>query len=396
MYVVYRILNTETGKCYYGSTKNPKERMKRHFNNLKRGTHHSFLLQEDYNKYGKDAFRFEVLENFINVEDAHLREEELINLNYDENYNISKFSGAGDLISYHPQHEELIEKISKSIRKRYANMSEEERKQLSEKAKNENNANYKHGKYCSDYKKAKMKLNRSKRKEMGLKSDTSFSIYGRQPHNKGKYKHPETASKQAKELALREERRIILGDRHIYCEGFIFTDIHYAEYIYHKDITKKIFNNSLNAREFRIATDDDLQKYPYFDINKDMDKIGNSNLTIKAVVYDDSILFDTIKEAGEAFNITGTAISNRIKAHSKELRYAKSEDDLKLEKFDKNKYPKFKLTNKTKNGSKVYCEGKIFNSMSEAAKYIGITDTSIKARCNSSNFKDYYFINENE
>lgn len=60
--VIYKITNTTNGKFYIGSAINYEYRIKRHLNDLKNGTHHSSKLQRSYNKYGKESFKFEILE----------------------------------------------------------------------------------------------------------------------------------------------------------------------------------------------------------------------------------------------------------------------------------------------------------------------------------------------
>ncbi len=60
---VYIIENTKTNKCYVGSTcVDFKTRFNRHLGSLGRNTHHSKKLQRSYNKHGKEAFKFRILE----------------------------------------------------------------------------------------------------------------------------------------------------------------------------------------------------------------------------------------------------------------------------------------------------------------------------------------------
>jgi group I intron endonuclease len=59
---VYRITCIITGKFYIGSSVNLRDRWYEHSSQLRRNTHHSITLQRAFNKHGKDAFVFEVLE----------------------------------------------------------------------------------------------------------------------------------------------------------------------------------------------------------------------------------------------------------------------------------------------------------------------------------------------
>ena len=63
---IYKIRNKITGKIYIGSSKDIPSRWKQHKSELKRGTHHSRLLQESWRKYGLDNHEFEILETVSN------------------------------------------------------------------------------------------------------------------------------------------------------------------------------------------------------------------------------------------------------------------------------------------------------------------------------------------
>lgn len=62
---IYRIVCFPTGKVYVGQTTNAKIRRYVHFYDLSRGYHHNDYLQRAYNKWGANAFYFEVLESGI-------------------------------------------------------------------------------------------------------------------------------------------------------------------------------------------------------------------------------------------------------------------------------------------------------------------------------------------
>lgn len=61
MTCIYEIKNLITKDVYIGSSVNFKERKRRHLRDLKKGNHHSIILQRAYNKYGKSNFVFNIL-----------------------------------------------------------------------------------------------------------------------------------------------------------------------------------------------------------------------------------------------------------------------------------------------------------------------------------------------
>lgn len=83
---VYRILNTENGRVYYGSTGVFYKRANAHDNDLKMGRHLNKFLQNDYNKCGGDAFLFEVLKT-VPEKDVRLAAEQIF---LDEHYDDQK------------------------------------------------------------------------------------------------------------------------------------------------------------------------------------------------------------------------------------------------------------------------------------------------------------------
>ena len=71
---VYEIKNLVNGKYYIGSSNNVKRRWKEHVNQLNSSNHHNMYLQNSWNKYGEENFRFQILE-YVNNE-KFLREAE--------------------------------------------------------------------------------------------------------------------------------------------------------------------------------------------------------------------------------------------------------------------------------------------------------------------------------
>lgn len=75
---IYWIKNTVNGKVYIGSSSAVLRRWAAHRSELKGGNHHSVALQRAWDKYGPDAFAFEVLEQIADRTARLARETELI------------------------------------------------------------------------------------------------------------------------------------------------------------------------------------------------------------------------------------------------------------------------------------------------------------------------------
>lgn len=66
--VIYKIYNNVNDKIYIGSAVDYKRRYSQHLHHLKKGTHHSKILQSHVNKYGFESLVFEIIEsNVINL-----------------------------------------------------------------------------------------------------------------------------------------------------------------------------------------------------------------------------------------------------------------------------------------------------------------------------------------
>jgi hypothetical protein len=73
--IIYQIRNLINDKKYIGQCADTRIRWQRHLARLKIGKHHSLKLQRAYNKYGKDNFNFEVLEENISESQINKIEE---------------------------------------------------------------------------------------------------------------------------------------------------------------------------------------------------------------------------------------------------------------------------------------------------------------------------------
>lgn len=87
---VYKITNIKNSKIYIGVYRNLDKRKREHYYRLSANRHINRLLQNDFNKYGKECFEFEVLE-FAPVKQLYILEKRYIKKynSYGNGYNMT-------------------------------------------------------------------------------------------------------------------------------------------------------------------------------------------------------------------------------------------------------------------------------------------------------------------
>lgn len=98
---VYRIVCTVTSRFYIGSAVNLRIRRKNHFNTLQLNQHKNPKLQRAFNKYGPDAFTFEVIELILFPEMLVTREQYWID-RLNPWFNIARVAGSNLGMRYSP------------------------------------------------------------------------------------------------------------------------------------------------------------------------------------------------------------------------------------------------------------------------------------------------------
>lgn len=106
---VYVIKNTENGKKYIGSTNDKKTRWSKHRSSLRKNKHTNPHLQNSWNKYGEEVFKFSIIEKVEDEEDLQNREQDYLDKENPE-YNIKPKADRSQMA------EETKEKISKAQR----------------------------------------------------------------------------------------------------------------------------------------------------------------------------------------------------------------------------------------------------------------------------------------
>lgn len=185
---VYKIENLVNNNCYIGSTVSLKVRWKAHLRSLEENRHHCRHLQAGWNKYKKENFKFEILEELVFENNQKLIEREqfwLDSFSVNLKYNSAPRAGT----NYGCKHSKEAN-LKKSERQRGIVRTEESKKWLSEMRKGPGNPMY--GKQISlEHKKAISKANKgmSRHTEEGKKRiafAVSLRMKGKLPHNKGK------------------------------------------------------------------------------------------------------------------------------------------------------------------------------------------------------------------
>lgn len=75
---IYKIVNNINGKVYIGQTKQPFiKRFMHHRWQLRNNKHDNRWLQNAFNKYGEDAFSFEIVEFIDSAFDTLINDEEM-------------------------------------------------------------------------------------------------------------------------------------------------------------------------------------------------------------------------------------------------------------------------------------------------------------------------------
>ena len=113
---IYQIVNIVTGKAYIGSSVSIKMRWKRHKRSLELNQHHSVLLQRSWNKYGKENFRFQIIEECVATELLDV-EQGYLDWSFGNNVSLNVLRVAGRTTGY--KHDEDTRRKMSKIQKEY-------------------------------------------------------------------------------------------------------------------------------------------------------------------------------------------------------------------------------------------------------------------------------------
>ena len=94
--VVYKIRNIINGHYYIGSTVDSRKRFWAHRKDLRNNVHVCVHLQRAWNKYGEDAFKFEIVQKLHSRNDLFPTEQKLLNEHFGKDYcyNVAAYADA--------------------------------------------------------------------------------------------------------------------------------------------------------------------------------------------------------------------------------------------------------------------------------------------------------------
>lgn len=328
MHYIYKITNKKTGKYYIGKTKDFKKRKKQHFDNLKKNKHICRHLQYSWNVYEEQNFIFEVIYSNLTEEQATEKEQYYLDHFFEEMYNMSKFSGGGDNISYHPNRDEITKKIAESTKRWMETLTPEQRKEkfgrngskngmygkihssktrenIKLKLRNyyKENDNYNKGKKAEEY------LGEEKAKQFKKKlSKIASERVGEKNPFFGKHHKKETKEKLRKKKTGQKPS----NSRPVIIDGVEYLSVTEAGKML-GDVTATILN--------RIKTKN--KKYENY-FYKEESKYIQPTPQNKRVMIND-VIYPSIAMASEELGIHHSTLSKRLREGAKGYSYAKDE-----------------------------------------------------------------------
>lgn len=309
MYIIYKIKNNINDKVYIGSTKDFEKRKSRHLNELKNNNHHSIYFQRFYNKYiDKIELDFEILLTNLSKEEVTIKEEELILMYYENSFNVSKCSTGGDLISYHPKKDEIVNKIRNTLKYKHENNLIK-----MPVMKGEDNHNYKSGEYikvistCPNCGSQKETLN--KYKDHLCKSCFASTRTGEKNSFYGKSFSEESKKKLSDSIKQYYQENDSVTSKEVYAYGVLYSSM--------KDAAKAL-NISGGTMTNRVNSNNWKYRSFYFKGNpKKIEDLKISKTDYFCAV--DGISYETVSIATKVLDIAESTFINRCESEKQEF-----------------------------------------------------------------------------
>lgn len=105
---IYHILNTQNNERYIGSSVNVFKRFREHRNALRKNRHPNNKLQNAWNKYREESFKFELLWNVEPYKESLLLEEQYCFNYLNCEYNLSPYASSNLGIKFTKEHKDKL------------------------------------------------------------------------------------------------------------------------------------------------------------------------------------------------------------------------------------------------------------------------------------------------
>lgn len=260
---VYFIVNKVDNRFYVGHSADIYKRFRAHKSYLRRNIHHCVFLQRAWNKYGESNFEFKIFKVCTSVEESILLEQKFID-HCKILYNASTEAGCGgDLLSSHPNKNDIISRIKSTT---VSNMSKLSKKERSFKFGQPGKSNPMFGKHHNEE----------------VKNIISMKKLGCLPPNKGKSLEEMVGVERSKEIKkiLSDKAKSKLGAKNPFFNKS------------HSDETKKILSEKMKGRK---------------------------PINMRKVIID-NITYESVTDASRKLSVCPATIIFRIKSKSKNFQ----------------------------------------------------------------------------
>lgn len=332
---VYKIINIINGKFYIGSSENLERRRREHFRELKSNRHANKKLQHSYNKYGKDNFKFEIIEYVKDVDSLFNIEQKWLDelRPYDKcvGYNIATNTTSGMKGRKH---------------------SEETKRKFSEMRKGEKNCNF--GK----------KMPREAVEKMRIKNSGENSVWYGRKHTPEELKNMSLGSKNKRPIICIETGKIF--DK--------ISDACKDNNLDVSDILKVCNGTRKSSGGYHWAFLEDWNKNSVPE-----DYIKSNSRYIKVYCIELEMIFETIEDAAKYLDVYPSNISETLNGRQNAV---KGYHFVKYDEWILNSNPE-KYIRKDKNKKEIFRvdDGEIYKSAADAERKTGICRHNITSCC---------------
>ncbi|HDX9577880.1 TPA: GIY-YIG nuclease family protein [Bacillus pseudomycoides] len=370
---IYKITNVCDGKFYVGRTDNLSTRFSTHKKLLNKGIHHCIHLQRAWDKYGEANFIFRSFKIFNTgkaLDDLYLAKnleqhflDTFLPRNLLYNTSCSSETGAVKGKAHHFYGKNPREWMGEAA-------YEEALRKLRDKTGIANHF------YKKTHSQEVIEVLRKK-----------CAMYGTNNPFFGKEHSEESKEKISKKKKGKQTGVSPINAKQVIINGTFYNSCTEAATI-------------IGISNVAISNRCKNPNFPSYKFVNDEDESSVSYVSYKQVVIDE-ILYGSITAASKILNVNRETIKKRCKSEGFPNYYYFIEErdkDKKFQTFVPSKERKLIHTEETKRrisnskGRRVRVKGTVYDSLVEAGITLGISNTTIRNRCENPNFPDYMFI----